>query len=397
LSIKVKLIIIIMVIFAVFLATAILISIGMLSSAISAGQGQHTSQVLGLSVDLLRISREKKQIPEDSLNIYEKQVLAAMADYKQRQVCKDDLLRKLAIVLLLNAVPFFILGYFAIAFSVSRTIRPVMRLTKNIARYPDLRPADMPADPHADKEVRLLTDQFRTMLESIERYQKQLSARSKLDGWMEMSRAIVHEVGNAISPARNAIDLLKQRDPDNANVLAAAKSIARMEEIFRHIRQFYKSGEIARAPFDISQELRFICRGFGAEFQDRTRSDSIIVTGGKTECIQLFTNLIKNAAEAARSSEKPVVRAELTLDDTCMRIMVGNNGSGIAHEALGRIFSPGYTTKSEGMGIGLALVQKFITLHDWAISVVSIPGEETRFTVTIPKRDILERTDSSAR
>ncbi len=386
-----------MTIFAVFLATAILISIDMLSSAIEAGQSKHTSQVIGLTVNLLRKTREKQPVPADSLAVYETRALAAMADYKQRQVCKDDVLRKLVVLLLLNAIPFFVLGYIAIVVSVSRTIRPVMRLTKNIARYPDLQAETLQPDPHADKEVHLLTDQFRNMLASIADYQKQLKARSKLDGWMEMSRAIVHEVGNAITPARNSIDLLKRESPGDGNVLAASKSIAKMEDIFRHIRQFYKSGEIHRSPFDIMEEVLFLCRGFGVEFVNRTPSESIVISGGKTECVQLFTNLIKNAVEAARSIEKPQIRTELSLDENDLRIVISDNGCGIPEEAMAKIFSPGYSSKSDGFGIGLALVQKIITLHDWTISVDSRPGEGTRFTITIPKRDILERTSSPAR
>ncbi len=386
-----------MTIFVVFLVTAILVSIEMLNRAFESGQSRHTPQMLELSVNLLRKVRERELLPKDSLTLYETQTVAAMADYKQRQVFKDDLLKKLVILLFLNAVPFFILGYFAIVLFVSRAVRPVIRLTKNIARYPDLQPETLKQDPRADKEVRLLTEQFRDMLESVIMYQKKLQARSKLEGWMEMSRAIVHEVGNAITPARNSVELLKKENPENTNVIAVQKSLARMEDIFRHIRQFYKSQVIVRSPFDVVEELQFICQGYGAKFCNQTEFDSIILSGGKTECTQLFTNLIKNASEAAKPEIKAEIQVDLTIDENSALIKVSDNGCGIPEETIDKIFSPGYSSKSNGFGIGLALVEKIITLHEWSISVNSKPGEGTQFTIVIPKRDIHERIRSTAR
>jgi signal transduction histidine kinase len=86
--------------------------------------------------------------------------------------------------------------------------------------------------------------------------------------------------------------------------------------------------------------------------------------------------------------------------DPCALAFFGKNrvypGRGIPPDAIGRIFSPGYSSKPDGFGIGLALVEKIITLHEWAISVTSKPGEGAQFTITIPKRDILERIRTAA-
>jgi two-component system, NtrC family, nitrogen regulation sensor histidine kinase NtrY len=397
LSIKLKLILVVMTIFVVFLATAILVSIEMLNRSFEAGQSKHASHIIELSVNLLRKAREKELLPPDSLAIYETQTVNAMADYKQRQIFKDDLLKKLVLLLLLNAILFCFLGYCAIVFFVSRALRPVINLTKNIARYPDLIPENLELDHRSDKEVRLLTEQFKHMLESVIMYQKKLQARSKIDGWMEMSRAIVHEVGNAITPARNSVELLKKESPENTNVMAVQKSIARMEDIFRHIRQFYKSQEIIRSHFDIVQELRFLCQGYEAKFCNHTGFDSIVLSGGKTECTQLFSNLIKNATEASKPGEKTEVKVDLAIDENSAMITISDNGCGIAEEMIDKIFSPGYSSKSSGFGIGLALVEKIITLHEWSINVNSKPGKGAQFTITIPKRDIHERISTAAR
>lgn len=395
-SIKLKLILIVLTIFLVFLATAILVSVDMIQNAFEAGQSKHTSEILDLSVNLLQASRDHVPISTDSLNLYEKQTMAALSEYNQRQICKDDVLKKLVILLLLNAIPFIILGYIAIMLAVSRITRPIVRLTKTIVLYPNLTPQDLKPDPRADKEVRLLTGQFNVMIEKIQMYQKRLQARSKVDGWMEMSRAIIHEAGNAITPAKNSIELLKNEDPQNANVIAVSRSIARMDDIFRHIRQFYKTREIVRGSFNVVDELEFLCKGYNVTFNNLTGYNAIAICAGKTETIQLFTNLIKNAVEAVLGCNKPDVKVEVSCGDIDLLICVSDNGCGIAIDSLDKIFSPGYSGKSTGFGIGLAIVQKIIILHEWSIAVESKLGDGTKFKTTIPKRDIIERTSTAA-
>lgn len=395
-SIQCKLILVVTLLFAAFIATAIFISVDMLSNAFDAGQSRHTQQLIDLTLDMLRKNRSHEVLHADSLIVYENQAVTAMADYKQRQVVRDDLLKKIVVLLLVNAIPFLLIGYFVIVFFVSRAIKPVVLLTKKISRYPDISPNDLRVNPRADKEVRLLTGQFKTMLENILAYQKKLQARSKVDGWMEMSRAIVHEVGNAITPAKNSVEQLKKECPDNLHVVEVQKSVVRMEEVFRHIRQFYTTQTIIRMPFDLVAEVQFVCSGYGAGFSNATDFKGIMISGGKTEFTQMLANLIKNATESVAAPAVANVQVQLALSSEFLQITIADNGCGIPPDALEKIFSPGYSSKSTGFGIGLTLVKKIITLHEWALSVASEPGAGSTFTITIPKRDILERVCPAA-
>ncbi len=389
-SIKLKLIIVLITVFIFFLTTGILVSVDILDRAVGTGENPHIQEVLKLSVDLIKKSREGEPLPADSIDQYESCIVAAIANSKQRLMFRDDLLKKLIILLVLNAIPYVILAYFAIVFVVSRTVRPIIQLTNDIQKYPNLEPEMLTVNSYADKEVHKLTEQFKVMLESITEYQKKLEARSKLDGWIEVSRAIIHEVGNAMAPAKNQIRQLIKEFPENNNLSVVKRSINKMDDIIRHMRQFYKSETLIRTTFNLIEELDFICEGYGVNFDNRTKSDTLLISGGKTECTQLFINLIKNALDAASEAEKPWVQVAINFILNDLYIEVNDNGKGIEPDQVNRIFTPGISSKPEGFGIGLALVAKYITLHEWILDVDSHPNKGTQFSITIPKRDIHE-------
>jgi signal transduction histidine kinase len=97
---------------------------------------------------------------------------------------------------------------------------------------------------------------------------------------------------------------------------------------------------------------------------------------------RVFINLIKNAVDAmpgggtiTLESEKVGCTLEVSFTDT---------GSGISDEVLPKLFTPLCTTKAQGMGFGLAICKRIIEAHKGAISVKTVKGQGTTFTITIP-------------
>jgi hypothetical protein len=234
------------------------------------------------------------------------------------------------------------------------------------------------------------------MLENIIDYQNKLEVRSKLDGWIEVSRAIIHEVGNAMAPAKELVGKLTVEFPQNHNITVVKQSIVRMDEIFQQMRQFYKSEKITRTNFNLIEELEFICDGYNVTFENGTRSDSLIISAGKTEFTQLLINLIKNAINATSETDQPIVKVSMNFIQDELLLMVSDNGCGIESDQIEQVFTPGYSTRSNSFGIGLAIVSKYITLHEWNIKVISKPKIGTQFIFTIPKRDIYETISSAS-
>ena len=114
--------------------------------------------------------------------------------------------------------------------------------------------------------------------------------------------------------------------------------------------------------------------------------DSLSINGDEELIKVLLINLMDNACKYSNDNS---VRITLTsLSDKSISIDFLNTGSGIDESEFDKIFEPFYRGKIDkkisGFGVGLSLAAKIVDLHDGKISVASTPGEETRFTITLP-------------
>ena len=102
---------------------------------------------------------------------------------------------------------------------------------------------------------------------------------------------------------------------------------------------------------------------------------------------QAFSNLLRNAVEACQGrSVTPAIRVEGALDSAhrVARVSVVDNGPGVPADARERIFTPFFTTKKNGTGLGLALVQKIIVTHNGRVRATNSPDGGACFQVTLP-------------
>lgn len=110
------------------------------------------------------------------------------------------------------------------------------------------------------------------------------------------------------------------------------------------------------------------------------------LTANKEALLGVLGNLADNAANARPQGLHLTLRAELDADAHLL-LRVCDNGPGMASETLERIFDPFFTTRSEGTGLGLAVVQAVIQAHNGQVGVHSRPGKGTEFTITLPLRE----------
>jgi signal transduction histidine kinase len=106
---------------------------------------------------------------------------------------------------------------------------------------------------------------------------------------------------------------------------------------------------------------------------------------------QVFRNLISNAAEAMREGGTLAIRARAETDGRALTVSVRDSGSGIAPEALPRLFQPLFTTKNRHIGLGLTVVKNLTEANGGSVAVQSEPGRGSTFSVTLPLNYLLER------
>jgi len=97
---------------------------------------------------------------------------------------------------------------------------------------------------------------------------------------------------------------------------------------------------------------------------------------------QVFLNLLNNAAQASAPGGSVTVKTQLS--NGAVEISIIDRGSGIDRSDLENIFNPFFTTKADGVGLGLAIVSKIVEEHSGAIQVDSVPGEGSIFLIRLP-------------
>ena len=143
---------------------------------------------------------------------------------------------------------------------------------------------------------------------------------------------------------------------------------------------------------DVLERLESVIRNQGADVQNLLPEKGLHIHGDRFYWTQVFFNLIENAL---KQNPRAGLRVEIGCDETAdaYRVWVCDNGIGIPSDDLPHIFRRFYRVEKhhsqreiKGTGLGLSIVKRAIEAHGGTIQVTSIPGQETRFTITVPKK-----------
>ena len=119
-----------------------------------------------------------------------------------------------------------------------------------------------------------------------------------------------------------------------------------------------------------------------------SEEDEVIAKFDRTQLIRVITNLIKNSIHAInqRVPENPRIEVKVFAEGTNAIIKVEDNGLGISDLNKEKVFEPKFTTKTSGMGLGLAMVKKIVSNYGGNITFTSTKGFGTKFKVKFPKQ-----------
>ena len=215
---------------------------------------------------------------------------------------------------------------------------------------------------------------------------------------------IAHEASNPLAAAKAALQLAmetigKWRDLPADRRLEMLDELGLVVDDIDHASGFLRAiqdrarGMFARVErFDAVRVVRScltlehpLLRQRGLEITLDAPIEALYLKGDPNDLFDMLVNLLRNAADAAEGRPDPI-QVQLAREGESVRLMVRDNGVGIAAEDLDRIFEPGYTTKEfgHGSGMGLAVVRRAVGKFGGDISVNSELGRGAEFTVTMP-------------
>jgi len=236
----------------------------------------------------------------------------------------------------------------------------------------------------------LLTD-----LTELASLQKQMQLKENLAALGELSAGIAHEFKNALATISGYAQLIQSENPGPEVADNADKILEQTRNITHVVTEFLSYAR----PLDISHEqvaLSSIIERAVAEVSEafplvRLRAEGAFgeVAGDDGLIRQALLNLTRNAAEACNTAPnggKVILRGENFQREghTFQRITVFDNGPGISRDVQAKLFHPFFTTKPNGTGLGLAVVQKIVLQHGGQIEANNRPEGGAAFTVTLP-------------
>lgn len=246
-------------------------------------------------------------------------------------------------------------------------------------------------------EIGSLVSEYNRMIDELGQKADLLAQSERESAWRQMARQVAHEIKNPLTPIKLSIQHLMRawndKAPDweqrlNKFSQTLVMQIDTLSEIAAEFSDFAQMPEPAMRRFDIVPLLNHSISLFG-NFSNititfETGVENCYIIADENQILRVFNNLIKNAVQAIPFGREGNIHIKLiVLHGTCT-IDVTDDGTGILPEQQSRIFSPNFTTKSAGMGLGLAMVKNIIDISGGRIWFESVPDNGTTFTVELP-------------
>lgn len=312
----------------------------------------------------------------------------------------DDFLKRELNEFLLRlgyAYSFMILGAVFIAFLISRYITQSLKtVSEKIAKTRLEHRNEKIEVKHTSKEIELLINSYNSMIDELEESAVKLATSEREQAWREMAKQVAHEIKNPLTPMRLSIQSFQQKfnpkDPEidkkvNEFSNTLIQQIDTMSSIASAFSTFAKMPAQQNETLNVVAITKLALDIFNEDYITFiSHEEKIIAKFDRTQLIRVVTNLVKNSIQAIPDhQEHKRIVVDVSKDENYAIISVSDNGIGISEDNKEKIFEPKFTTKTSGMGLGLAMVKSIIENYKGSISFTSVKGSGTHFKVKIPR------------
>ena len=264
----------------------------------------------------------------------------------------------------------------------------------------------------AQQEIMALNEELERRVEArtaeLRAAQEELVRNERLAALGQLTGTVSHELRNPLGAMRTSVAAIRKLASDGEPMLQRAaqvvdRSVSRCDNIISDLLDYSRTRPLDRAPRMVDDWLGGLLDEYALPDGVELRRELDCPVSADLDAGHLgrsVTNLLQNACQAmtgpsdsAQAGPRVLTAASRLVDGT-VEILVADTGPGIAPEDLPRIFDPLFSTKSFGVGLGLALVKRTVEQHDGTVEAVSDEGRGARFVLRLPVT-AAERSEAS--
>ena len=248
---------------------------------------------------------------------------------------------------------------------------------------------------NASYEIDTLINSYNEMVDKLEESAEKLAQSQRELAWREMAKQVAHEIKNPLTPMKLSVQSFQRKfNPDDPKINEKMKDfcdtmvqqIDTMSAVASAFSNFASMPAQQNTTLNVVKVIQLALDIFNEDFiKFESTEEEIIAVFDQSQIIRIINNLVKNAIQAIPDYEPfPIILVKVERKENAVLISVSDNGTGISEDIIDRIFEPKFTTKTSGMGLGLAMIKNMIEGYGGNIHFHSTINKGTTFYVELP-------------
>ena len=324
-------------------------------------------------------------------------ISGALRWYSSLGVLRDDLQRTTWLIFVVLVFLFTLLSVVIALFLARNITKPIRNLVKGAKEVAGGN-LDYQVETRTKGEIGTLVEAFNSMTTDLKENRRKLLQAERVAAWRDIARRIAHEIKNPLTPIRLSIFRLKRNlnteDEKYTKLFGECSDtivaeIENLRNLADEFSKFAKMPEPKFEPCDLNEVVQDTLSLYenlpnAISMDMQLAPDLPQANLDRGQIKQVLHNLIKNAIEAMPDGGN--LQVITGLDDDMVSIEISDTGCGMSEEVKAKLFTPYFTTKQKGTGLGMAIVQRIIEQHDSEIAVESQKGVGTTVRILLKKR-----------
>ncbi len=308
------------------------------------------------------------------------------------------------VVAFINLYVLLFLASIIVAVLIANQItRPLTVIQENLQKM-TLGKRNEPIFYNRNDEIGSLVKEYNKKVEELAVSAELLARSERESAWREMAKQIAHEIKNPLTPMKLNIQHLQRTKGKNKEyneylervTATLIEQIDNLSDIATEFSNFAKIPLARNQVFVLAEQLQKVIDLY--ETHNRAHIEfypgeckNLKVNADREQLSRAIINLIKNGIQAIPDERIGLIKITLTRRDHMVIVAVGDDGTGIPEELQGKLFSPSFTTKTSGMGLGLSIVKNIVENFPGKIWFETEPGKGTTFYFEMPVYEDAEK------